>query len=64
MAYVLEKMKQKNEAETVVNTASGDSGGSYRIDAWKAASYSDHLQPGYIQSVQALACVNEIMTLD
>ena len=32
--------------------------------AWGAASYSNHLLAGLVQAIEALACVNKIMTLD
>ena len=32
--------------------------------AWGTASYRNHLLAGLVQAVEALACVNKIMTLD
>jgi hypothetical protein len=32
--------------------------------AWEAASYSNHLLAGLVQAIEALACVNKIMTLN
>jgi hypothetical protein len=50
--------------DTGLMTASGCRDFLCLREAWTIASYSNHLPPGQVQAIQALAGIGKIMTLD
>jgi hypothetical protein len=50
--------------QTVINTAVWGGDSLCPPGAGKAASYGYTIPDGYVQAIEALACVNKIMTLD